>query len=292
MAQFGKSSSKRGKPTYTGAIIGVALVLFLFGFIGGLFLNVRKTGDYLKENIEVHAYTYPEASKKRIDSLTKYVAALPFTRDVRFVNKEMAAKIWNAQNDSTWSKMLENNPLPESVDFFIKANYVQKDSLNNLSANLQTAFPNVISEFQFPTETVTTISKWVKIVALICLIAGLVLTILVVFAIDNTIRLAMYSNRFIIKTMQMVGATRWFIAKPVNVRAIINGIIASAIAIVAIWLAMWAIELYVPGFKNLRDTKNMIFLFLFIMFLGVSITLISTHRSVIKYLRMKLDDLY
>ena len=102
----------------------------------------------------------------------------------------------------------------------------------------------------------------------------------------------MYSNRFLIKTMQMVGATRWFIAKPINIRAVINGLISALIAIVLIYTAVILIESIRPEFKALRDNKSMILLFLLIIFLGVSITLVSTHRAVIKYLRMKLDDLY
>lgn len=292
MAQFGKASSKRGKPTYAYAIIGVALVLFLFGIVGWFFLNLRKSGDYFKENIQVHAYVNPDAAKKRIDSLTKYITAIPYARDVKFVTKEMAAKVWNADNDTSWKKFLDYNPLPESVDFYIKASHVQKDSLNALSADLMNNFPGVIKEFQFPTETVTKISKYVKTAALVFLFAAIILTILVVFSIDNTIRLAMYSNRFLIKTMQMVGATRGFIAKPINIRAIINGLIASLIAIAAVWGTIMLIEGFAPDFRQLRDTKSILLLFFVIIILGISITLVSTHRSVIKYLRMKLDDLY
>ena len=292
MAQFGKASSKRGKPTYAYAIIGVALVLFLFGIIGWFFLNLRKSGDYFKETIQVHAYVNPDASKKRIDSLTRYITALPYARSAQFVTKEMAAKQWNSDNDSSWKKILDYNPLPQSVDFYIKAKYVQKDSLNIISNDLLTSFPGVIKEFKFPEETVSKISQYVKTAAIIVLIASIILTVLVVFSIDNTIRLAMYSNRFLIKTMQMVGATRWFIAKPVNVRAVINGLIASLIAIGAIWGFILLIESLVPDFKVLHDTKSMLMLFLLIILLGIGITLVSTHRSVIKYLRMKLDDLY
>jgi len=292
MAQFGKSSSKRGKPTYAYAIIGVALVLFLFGIVGWFFLNLRKTGDYVKENIQVHAWLNPDASKKRIDSLKNHIAALPYAKGVDYITKQKAIAQWNQDNDTTWKKFLDNNPLPESIDFYIKAEYVQKDSLNLLSASLQNNFPGVIKEFQFPTETITKVSKYVKTAAIIFLIAAIILTILVVFSIDNTIRLAMYSNRFLIKTMQMVGATRWFIAKPINIRAIINGLIASLIAIAAVWGTVILIESFAPDFKLLRDTKSMMLLFFVIIVLGISITLVSTHRSVIKYLRMKLDDLY
>ncbi|MBK7884483.1 MAG: hypothetical protein IPJ81_12370 [Chitinophagaceae bacterium] len=126
MAQFGKASGKRGKPTYAYAIIGVSLVLFLFGIVGWFFLNLRKSGDYLKENIQVHAWLYPDAGKKRIDSLKSYITNLPYAKDVVHVTKEMAAIEWNKENDTTWKQFLDNNPLPESIDFYIKANYVQK----------------------------------------------------------------------------------------------------------------------------------------------------------------------
>ncbi|MEP7236863.1 MAG: permease-like cell division protein FtsX [Ferruginibacter sp.] len=292
MAQFGKASSKRGKPSYATSIIGVALVLFLFGIVGWFFLNLRKTGDYVKENIQVHAWLNPNAQKKKIDSLQTYIKSIPYAKEVQYVTKEMAIQKWNKDNDTTWKKFIDENPLPESIDFYIKSDYVQKDSLNALSLDLLTTFPGLINEFQFPTETITQVSKYVKAGAYIFLFAAILLTILVVFSIDNTIRLAMYSNRFLIKTMQMVGATRWFIAKPINIRAIINGLIAALIAIVAVWFTVLLIESLIPSFEALHDNTSMILLFLVIIILGIGITLISTHRSVIKYLRMKLDDLY
>ena len=292
MAQFGKASSKKSKPSYGYAIIGIALVLFLFGIVGWFFLNLRKTGDYFKENIQVHTYLNRDASKKRIDSLVKYIESIPYTNKVEYVTKEKAIEKWNTENDTTWKKFLKNNPLPESIDFYVKANYVDEDSLNVLSTNLQSSFPGVISEFQFPTETVAKVSTYVKTGGIIFLIAAILLTILVVFSIDNTIRLAMYSNRFLIKTMQMVGATRGFIAKPINQRAVINGLIASGIAIVAIWSSVMLIEGILPDFKLLHDNIGLVLLFFVIVVLGITISLASTHRAVIKYLKMKLDDLY
>ena len=292
MAQFGKSSSKRGKPSYMNAIIGVALVLFLFGIVGWFFLNLRNTGTYLKENIQVHAWLAPTTSKKQIDSIKNYVTNLPYTKTVEYVTKEMAAANWNKENDTTWKKILDNNPLPESIDFYVKAGYVQQDSLNLLSENIREKFPNTIKEFQFPTETVNKVGYFVKWAAIVVLALALLLTILVIFLIDNTIRLAMYSNRFLVKTMQMVGATRGFISKPMNIRAVINGLIASAIAIVLLWASVMILETTVPVFKLLHDTKTMLLLFLAMIIIGISITYFSTQRSILKYLKMKLDDLY
>ena len=292
MAQFGKSSTKRGKPSYVNAIIGVSLVLFLFGVVAWIFLNIKKTGDYFKENIQLHAYIYRTASTKQIDSLKNYIDALPYAVDVEYITKEKAIAKYNKDNDTLWKSLAISNPLPESIDFFVKANYVDKDSLAHLENQLITNFPTTVSEFQTPKETVAGVSQFVKTTTLVLLIVAIILSILVIISIDNTIRLAMYSNRFLIKTMQMVGATRWFITKPLDGRAIINGIIASAIAIALMVGFITLSEKFVPYLRVLHDTSNMFMIFAGITILGIFITVISTHRSALKYLKMKLDDLY
>lgn len=292
MAQFGKASAKRGKPSYIYAIIGVALVLFLFGIVGWIFMNIRKTGEYFKENIQVHAWIERAANKKQIDSVTNYITSLPYAKDVEYVTREKAMAKWNAENDTTWKKFLNNNPLPESIDFFVKADYMQKDSLANVGSYLENNFHGVISEFQYPTDTVTYVSKFVKTAAVWILIIAIILSILVIISIDNTIRLAMYSNRFLIKTMQMVGATRGFISKPLNTRALINGLISAGVAILLMIGFIALAEKFVPYFKVLHDNSNMMVLFASIIILGLFISLFSTHRAVLKYLKMKLDDLY
>ena len=292
MAQFGKASAKRGKPSYIYAIIGVALVLFLFGIVGWIFLNIRKTGEYFKESIQVHAWIERAATKNQIDTVKNYITSLPYVKDVEYVTREKAVAKWNAQNDTTWKKFLDNNPLPESIDFFVKADYMQQDTLAALGNYLTTNYQNVISEFQYPTDTVTYVSKFVKTAAIWVLVIAIILSILVIISIDNTIRLAMYSNRFLIKTMQMVGATRGFIAKPLNIRALVNGLIAAGIAIVLLIAFIAVAEKLVPYFKVLHDNSSMLFLFICIIILGLVISFLSTHRAVLKYLKMKLDDLY
>ena len=293
MAQFGKSvSSKRGKPSYAMAIIGVALVLFLFGIVGWLFLNLKKSGEMFRENIQVHAWLMPSAGKKQVDSLQKYIASLPYVKTAEFVSKEKAIQKWNAENDSSWKKFITNNPLPESIDFYVKADYMDKDSLSILSSYLESNFTGVMSEFQYPKETVNYISSYTKYIAAGILVFAIILSIIVIVSIDNTIRLAMYSNRFLIKTMQMVGATRGFIAKPLNIRAIINGLIAAILAIIAVVGFILLVEKFFPWLRLLRDLTNMIMIVSGILILGITISLISTHRSVLKYLQMKLDDLY
>ena len=292
MAQFGKSSTKRGKPSYVYAIIGVSLVLFLFGIVGWIFLNIQKTGDYFKENIQLHAYIYRTASPEQVDSLKQYIESLPYAHKVEHITKEMAIERYSQENDTLWKQLAITNPLPESIDFFVKAEYVNKDSLATLENNLLTNFPTTVSEFQTPKATVASVSQFVKTTTLALLVVAIILSLLVIVSIDNTIRLAMYSNRFIIKTMQMVGATRGFITKPLNTRAVVNGIISSIIAIGLLMGFIYMAEQFVPYLKTLHDTMNLIIIFGGIVVLGILISLFSTYRSALKYLKMKLDDLY
>lgn len=292
MAQFGKASAKRGKPSYVYAIIGVSLVLFLFGIVGWIFFNIKKSGDYFKENIQLHAYIYRTAPQEQIDSLKSYVESLPFARKVEYITREKALEKYNQENDTLWKTLAISNPLPESIDFYVKAAYVEKDSLASLENDLMTRFPQTVSEFQTPKATVASVSQFVKTSTLVLLVVAIILSILVIVSIDNTIRLAMYSNRFIIKTMQMVGATRWFITRPLDSRAIINGIIASAIAIGLLIGFIALSEEFVPYLKLLHDNTNLVLICLGIILLGICITVLSTHRSALKYLRMKLDELY
>lgn len=293
MSLYGKTpSAKRSKPSYGYAIVGVALVLFLFGIVGWLFLNLKKAGEKFRENIQVHIYLAPPAKKFQIDSLRNYLSALPYVKSVEYINKDKAMQKWNADNDSSWKKIIANNPLPESIDFNVQSDFMNMDSLTALKNTLDSSFTTVISEFQYPQEIVGNVSELTRKIATFILIMAIILSVIVIISIDNTIRLAMYSNRFLIKTMQMVGATRSFIARPLNIRAVINGLIAACIAIAAVFGFILLVENRVPYMTSLRDGTNMSIIIGGIVVLGVTISLVSTHRSVLKYLQMKLDDLY
>lgn len=290
MAQTGKASLKRGKPSYFMSILGVTLVLFLLGIIGWLVINANKLGQYFRESVEVRAYLRGNASPADSIALTEYIAARPYVREYSFVSKEEAKKQYLDDGNDDWAGVLEENPLPNSINFKLKNDYVQPDTLVNIEKEIE-AHP-LISDVQYPKELVSNLNNNLRRISLILLAVAALLSIVVIVLIDNTIRLAMFSNRFIIKTMQMVGATRWFIAKPLNIRAIINGAISATIAIIMVYALTVAAEGFLPELKALHDTKTLIILFVALLLLGIAITLFSTHRSVIKYLRMKLDELY
>ncbi len=291
MAAISKSSAKRSKPSYFMAILGVTIVLFFVGIFGWLTLNASKYIDQLKEEVQVQVYLRNNVNQKDIDSLRNYIAAKPYTKSIEYVDKETAKKRWLAKGEADFEELLDENPLPASIDFYTKSNYVEKDSLiaikNDLISNSM-----VVQSVNYPASLVEKMGQTMQWILIGLFILAAVFSILSIILIDNTIRLAMYSNRFIIKTMQMVGATRNFISKPMNIRAVINGAIAAAIAIVLIFSLILVFENFLPYLKDLRDNSKLALLFLILLALGIGISIFSTHRSVVKYLKMKLDDLY
>lgn len=291
MSVIGKSSMKRSKPNYLYSIIGVALVLLIMGIMGWFFLNINSVGNAFKEDIRLSAYLRTQ-NKDTIGQIQQYIANQPFAKNVTYVDKTMARQIWNSENNEDWAQILKDNPLPESIDFYAKANYVNNDSLAKISANLMAAYGNQITDLKYPQKLVNNLNERASKIGLVFLVVAIILGLIVTFSIDNTIRLAMFSNRFLIKTMQMVGATRGFIVKPLDIRALINGLISSGIAIVLLFsIISWAESQFEP-LKAVRDTKLTLILFGGLIVLGIGISVYSTHRSVMKYLKMKLDDLY
>jgi len=290
MAQSGKSSGKRGKPSYFMSILGVTLVLFLLGIIGWLVINANKLGNYFKENVEVGAYLRGDVNAKDSAALMDYISTKPYVREIEFVTKESAKKKYLGDGNENWDKVLDANPLPNSINFKVKQGYMNSDSLSAIQADLQQQ--TYISDVEYPKALVDNLNNNIKRISVILLAVAILLALVVIILIDNTIRLAMFSNRFLIKTMQMVGATRWFIAKPMNVRAIINGALSGIIAIAAVILVIFGAERVLPEMRAIHDNTTLALLFMGLIILGICITLFSTHRSVLKYLRMKLDDLY
>jgi cell division transport system permease protein len=290
MTQSHKSSIKKGKPSYFMSILGVTLVLFLLGIIGWFGINTKKLGNYFKESIEVRAYLRGDLNPKDSVALMQYISAKPYIRKIEYVTKEAGKKIYLGDGNDDWGKVLDANPLPNAIYFKVKKEYLNTDSLNRIRQDLEQQ--TYVSDVQYPEALVGKMNENIKKISFILLFIVIILSIVVIVLIDNTIRLAMFSNRFLIKTMQMVGATRWFIARPMNIRAVINGAIGGAIASVAVFFLILFAESQLKDLKSIRDNSMMFLLFLLLIILGIGITLLSTHRSVSKYLKMKLDDLY
>lgn len=290
MAQFGKGLAKRSSPSYFMAIIGISVVLFFLGLLGWIVIYANKLSQYFKENIEMNVYVRENVSAKDSASLVEYLAAQPYLKSYEYITKDLAKERYLKDGNKDWGALLDKNPLPASINFKINGAYASTDSLTKIKADI---VQNIaVSDVQYPQSLVSNLNNITRKISFILLAIVSVISILVIFLIDNTIRLAMFSNRFLIKTMQMVGATRWFIARPMDVRALINGALSGILAVAAIVGFIFFAENQIPYLSSLRDYVMLGALFSLMILLGICISFVSTHRSVVKYLKMKLDDLY
>ncbi|GAA4318033.1 cell division protein FtsX [Flaviaesturariibacter amylovorans] len=290
MAQFGKASSKRGKPSYFMSVLGVTIVLFLLGLLGWLGINSKKLMQHFKESLQVQVYLKPNVNERDRTALQDSLERLPMVKSVEYIDKDAAKREWLKAGNEDFTGFLEENLLPTSINFNLKEQFV--DSANVAAVQSGLSRLPIVDEVVYSKGVVGAMQRNFQVVTLVLLVIVIIVAILVIILIDNTIRLAMFSNRFLIKTMQMVGATRGFIARPLNIRAVLNGALAAVIATAVLYGAILLLESFAPGISALFDRELFFLLFLGLLAIGISITFISTYRSVRKYLKMKLDELY
>lgn len=283
-------SGQKSKPSYIYAIIGVSLVLFLLGTLGWLVINGRALTRVFKEDIELqvilHDNTRPEMAQRLKDILDKQ----PFVKQASFISKEEAAKDFEKEWGEDFTQLLDFNPLYSSINFNVYAGYMNPDSLEKIKQFVMQS--NIVREINYPTSMVDKMNSNFRKIGIILGAISLILFIVVVVLIDNTVRLAMFSNRFLIKTMQMVGATRYFITKPFDQRAIINGFISGIISVAGLWVVISFSEGQLQELRALHEPVLLTLLMIGMVVVGILISLLSTHRSVVKYLKMHVDDLY
>ena len=270
--------------------MGVALVLFLLGMLGWLLINGRALSRAFKEDLEINVDFHDNVSDEHIAKMQSILDKQPFVRKTRIITKEEAVKMESQVEGSNIVEFLGYNPLFSSISLKLNEEYVNKDSLGKIRAFIMQS--NVVRDVNWPTTVVDQMNSNFRKIGIILASISIILLIVVIFLIDNTVRLAMFSNRFIIKTMQMVGATQSFITRPFDVRALLNGLTSGVIAVLALWIVMSFAKAQLPVLALLNDPLLITLLVSGMIVLGILISMISTHRSVVKYLKMHVDDLY
>ncbi len=284
------ATGKKAKPTYFNAIMGVALVLFLLGVLGWLLINGRALSRAFKEDLEVNVDFHDNTTDENVAKMKLILDKQGFVRSSRIITKDEAIKLENEIEGGNIVEFLGYNPLFTSVAMKLHEEYVNKDSLDKIRKFVLQS--NVVRDVTWPNVVVNQMNSNLKKIGIILGGISVVLLISVIFLIDNTVRLAMFSQRFIIKTMQMVGATRQFITRPFDMRAVLNGLLSGAIAVVGLWAVIGFSKSQLPALNSLNDPMLLTLLMLSMIILGILISTISTHRSVVKYLKMHVDDLY
>ncbi len=283
---------KRHKPNYFYSIIGVALVLFLIGFFGLIILQGQKLVTMYKEKVNLMVEIKPKTSDAQKETLIDYLEKSTFAKkgSVSYTSKEEAAELLREDFGEDFIKLGFSNPLFDVVNFNTKSVYMHSDSLAKIKADLLN-IPGVNDVF-YQEGLVDNIARNLEKIGLISLIIGILFIFVAITLIHNTIKLALYSNRFLIKNMELIGASWGFISKPFLSKSLKNGLLSALIAIALLSGLIVLIQMDLSDFQELIDPLILGILFGGLIILGVLITSLSTYYVVNKYLRMRIDDLY
>lgn len=290
MATSKNKSRRRFKPSHIYSIISTALVLFVAGILFLILLHGSKMSDYLKENISFTLILKDNVTEENGKKLQEELSSQPYVKSADYISKTQAQDIYIEEFGDDYRDMLEGNPLFASIDIKMNANFTQPDSVMAIQNRLQAN--SAVQEFYYESKLVELSNKNFKTFSFIIIILSLLLGFVAFTLIDSTIRLAMYSQRFLLRSMQLVGATNSFIRRPFLLKGLINGFISGLIAVALLITLLNVMLNILPDLKALQDFNLTILLFAGIISLGILFTIASSYFVVNKYLRMHLDELY
>lgn len=288
--QENKYASRRLRTSYVSTVMSLSLVLFMLGLLTIVILHARRLADYVKENIELNVFLNDEVKDVEIAALTKELDASRFVKSTKYITVEEAAKKLQKDIGEDFVSFLGYNPLFPSIDVHLHAQYANPDSIKLIENSL--AGNKLIKEIRYEPSLVDLVNKNLNMISLIILVFSSLLAIIAVALINNTIRLSLYSKRFLIRSMQLVGATKGFIRRPFLLKGMVHGCYGAIIANLMLAGVLYVAQQQVPDLFVLQDLKLVAELFLAVIVGGVLISFISTWMAVRKYIRLKLDELY
>lgn len=288
--QESKVSRQRLRSSYLSSIISISLVLFMLGMLGLLIISAKKLSDYVKENIGFSIYLNDGVSDAEANYLRKVLDASNHVKFTQYVSKDDAAKLMEEELGEDFIDYIGYNPLSAYIDMRLKADYANTDSIAKIETWLGQF--NQIKEIDYQKPLVNLVNENVSRVSFIILVFNILLMFIALVLINNTIRLSVYSKRFIINTMKLVGATHGFIRKPFLLRSILHGMYASVIAIAMLVAMIYGIKKEIADILLIVDPIYIAAIFVTITIIGIFINLIATFFAVNKFLRLSTDDLY
>ncbi len=288
-----KYSNWRTTSSYISTAISIAMVIYVVGLLGMFLIKGKAVGDSFKEKFAFEIYLKDEAKDIEITQLKKRLGAEDFIKKVVFKDKEDALKEYQAaiDPDENFTMTLGINPLPQNIDVYFEAEYLQPDSIDNLAKELHN--DPIVKELHYPKDLMHKVYSNVNNISLGLLAVVGLLLIIAIGLITNTIRLRVYSQRFIIKTMQLVGASNWFIRKPFLSSSIVLGVFSGILAVFGLAGTLKIIYDFWPEFQSdLENVKLDLLLYTAMIIVSVLITWFATQLAVGKFLRLKTDKLY
>lgn len=290
ISKFDRFQRRRLISSYFSVVLSIFLVLFLLGILGLFVINSKKLSDDFKEEIAMTVFFKNEATDSTMQAFHQELLAANFAKKVRYVPREVAAKQHKEVIGEDFMEFLGMNPLQNSFDINLKADYVVNDSINKIERRLRRN--EMISDIVYDKQLVTLVNDNINRISMWILAVSGFLALVAVLLINSSMRLSIHSNRFIIKTMQMVGATKSFIRKPFIWRSIRLGVIGAVLAILALMGVLYYVETNYPNLGIMEDQLLVGAVLLGVLLAGILISWVSTFIATQRFLNLRTDDLY
>ena len=282
--------SGRLRASYVTSIISIMLVLFMLGLLGMIILHGKKLSDYVRENISISLMLKEDVSDELVQGYMRRLQKTSYVKQAEFISREQAAKELSNELGEDFVQFLGYNPLPATIDIQLKAGYANTDSIARIEKQVLNS--NLVKEVVYQKSLIDQVNSNISKISLVILSFSLILLLISIILINNTIKLSIYAKRFLIRSMQLVGATENFIRLPFIRKSIVHGIIAAIIADILLLGTLFLARLRIPEIIALQDFNVFAIFFLGVLVVGVILSVISTWFSVNKFLRMKIDNLY
>ena len=289
-SSFEKHQKRRLISSYFSVVLSIALVLFLLGVLGLLVINAKSISNNFKEQVILTIYLEDTSKEVEIKQLEKSLAFSDYVKQTKFISKESAADYMKQEYGEDFLNDIGYNPLKNSIEVNLKADYVTATRLDSIAES--TLKKNFVEDIKYDKDLVSLMNSNVKRLSLWILIISGIFTVIAVLLINSSIRLAVNSKRFSIKTMQMVGATKKFIRRPFIWRSIRLGVIGSLLALVGMAVILYYVDQSFPEFELIQNQLSIGTLFVSIFLVGVLITWWSTFFATQRFLNLKTDQLY
>lgn len=287
--------NKRGlKTSYVSTIIGISLVLFMIGLVLGGFFGLENVQKQAKENLQADIFFSPELNDADIKQIEQELKTWSEFNDVVYVSQDRALEefVGLGEKDEILEILDGEKPIPTNISYKPKAEYATLEGMEDLKNKILNAYGNSIDEISYQEDSVKSVNLGFKQFVFLFGAVALLLIVIAVAMINNTIRLALYSKRFSIKTMQLVGATSGYIRRPFLFQAVGIGLMSGLIGMALLMALFYALNNVLSSIEITYELQTFAILLGSLLFIGVLITFISTWFALNKYLRMKLDDLY
>lgn len=288
----GQRKTPSGRPNYVYVILSVALVLLLLGFFGLAVIQTQNVVDFFKEQVNIMVELKDNVEAADREQLETELRTKNFVKapTLEYVSKEDGIEMLKESFGDDFIGSDLANPLFDILKFNVQANFVHQDSLSSMRQQLMEK--PLVRDVYYEESMVNDVARNIERYGYLALAISIVFVFVAVFLIHNTIRLALYANRFLIKNMQLVGASWGFISKPYLVRSGVHGLLSALIAMAGLTLLIFGLDTQFEEINIIQDTWKLIFLFIALILLGILINVLSTYYVVNKYLKMRVDDLY